>query len=65
MMSLNLYADLSSTTVSEAFYWGELEDEMRISGMLDFAFKLDSDRESCMKLIEEKRSVVSPLCMHR
>ena len=49
------HAGLSSTTVSEAFYWGELESEMRISNMLDFVFKLDNDREKCMKLIEKKR----------
>ena len=47
--------DLSATTVSNAFYWGELENELRDLGMMDFTIKADSDREACMEAIEEKR----------
>ena len=48
--------DLSATTVSNAFYWGELENELRDLGMMDFTIKADSDREACMEAtcIEEK-----------
>lgn len=44
---------MSPCIVSEAFYNGELENEVRRINMVDYKFKMDSDREKCMGIIEE------------
>ncbi len=49
-----MHIDISASTVAEAFYWGEVENELRAINM-DYFFRKDSDRESCMEAIEEKR----------
>ena len=36
--------DVSASTVIEAFYWGEVENELRSINM-DYFFRKDSDRE--------------------
>ena len=48
---------LSPYIVAEAFYNGELEDELRRVGMLYYSFKMDSDRDVCMEKIEMIRRV--------
>lgn len=40
---------------ADAFYNGELEHELRQIGMIEYAFKSDSDRETCMKSVEQHR----------
>ena len=50
-----LYTELTPRTVGEAFYNGELEDELHTIGKIDYRFKMDSDREVCMQMIEEDR----------
>ena len=39
--------------VGEAFYNGELENELRRIGKIDYLFKRDSDREKCMEVVKE------------
>ena len=41
----------------ELFYNGEVEAELRRLDRLDYRFKLDSDREKCMKMIDQLRRV--------
>ena len=41
------------STVAEAFYWGELENELRESGLV-FAFRKDEYCETCVLLLEER-----------
>ena len=36
-------SELSPKVVANAFWRGEVEDELRRTGMIDFKFKLDSD----------------------
>ena len=45
--------ELTPRTVGEAFYNGELEDELRTIGKVDYRFKCDQDREVCMEMVEE------------
>ena len=40
---------------ADAFYNGELEHELRQIGMLEYVFKSDSDRETCMEAVEQHR----------
>ena len=47
--------ELSPHIVSEAFYSGELEAELRRIGHIDYRFRYDSDRETCMEMIEKIR----------
>ena len=54
--ALNIYyIELSPHIVSEAFYSGELEAELRRIGLIDYRFRYDSDRETCMEMIEKMR----------
>ena len=53
--------ELTPRIVGEAFYNGELENELRRIGKIDYLFKRDSDRERCMRLL--KKSIVQ-VCMH-
>ena len=53
--NFSLLIELSPRIVSEAFYNGELENELRRINMVDYRFKKDSDREECMGIIEEIR----------
>ena len=41
--------------VARAFWIGEVENELRRVGKLDYSFKRDEDLEECMKMIEEER----------
>lgn len=50
-----VYVELSGHTVAEAFYNGELESELRRIGKLDYRLKRDSDRDSCMEMVEKIR----------
>ena len=50
-----VYTELTPRTVGEAFYNGELEDELCTIGKVDYRFKYDSDREVCMEMVEEHR----------
>ena len=50
-----MHTELTPRTVGEAFYNGELEDELRTIGKVDYRFKCDSDREVCMEMVEEHR----------
>ena len=47
--------ELTPRIVGEAFYNGELENELRRIGKIDYLFKRDSDRERCMEVVEEVR----------
>lgn len=47
--------ELSAHIVSEAFYSGELETELRRIERIDYRFRYDSDRETCMEMIEKRR----------
>ena len=40
---------------ADAFYNGELEHELRQIGMIEYAFKRDSDRETWMETVEQHR----------
>ena len=58
MMSIFIYhfiQELTPRKVGEAFYNGELENELRRIGRIDYLFKRDSDRERCMEVVEEVR----------
>lgn len=50
-----IYTELIPRIVGDAFYWGELEAELRLIGRSDYCFKKDSDREVCMDMIESIR----------
>lgn len=53
--------ELSPYMVSEAFYNGELENELRRIERVEYTFKRDSDRETCMQMVEEvRRKTVYP-----
>ena len=41
--------------MGEAFYNGEMENELRRIGKIEYRMFKDSDRESCMEMIEEVR----------
>jgi len=49
--------ELTPRIIGEMFYTGEIEDELRRIGRVDYRFKLDSDREVCMRMIEELRKM--------
>ena len=48
-------SELSGQTVAEAFYNGELEAELRRIGQVEYRFRMDSDREECMTMVEKER----------
>ena len=50
-----MFTELSPRIVSEAFYNGELESELRRIDMTDYRFLKDSDREECMKIVDKVR----------
>ena len=41
--------------VAHIFWWGQVEEELRDLGLVDYRFKKDGDRERCMLMIDEKR----------
>ena len=41
--------------MAEAFYSGEVENELRRVNCIDCTFRSDSDREMCMEMIEGVR----------
>ena len=41
--------------MADLFYNGEVDGELRRVELLQYRFKLDSDREECMQVIEMKR----------
>ena len=47
--------ELSAKVVARAFWIGELENELRHIGKLDYCFKRDEDLDECMQMIEEER----------
>ncbi|XP_064393011.1 uncharacterized protein LOC135340449 isoform X3 [Halichondria panicea] len=47
--------ELSPYIVGEAFYNGEVENELRRVNKIDYRFHKDSEREECMERIEEVR----------
>ena len=47
--------ELTPHIVGEAFYNGEMESELRRIGRIEYRMFKDSDRESCMEMIEEVR----------
>ena len=47
--------ELSAKVVARAFWIGEVENELRRIGKLDFCFKHDEDLDECMQMIEEER----------
>ena len=53
--SVNIFVDMTPETCANAFYNGELESELRRIGKADYRFKVDSDREECMKMVEIHR----------
>lgn len=56
--------ELNPHIVGEAFYNGELEAELRRIEKLDYKFKVDSDREQCMEVVEEhRRETIYPHCL--
>ena len=54
MIPMIIKTELSARTVAEAFYNGELENELRRIKLVEYRMK-DSDRESCMEEIERIR----------
>lgn len=50
-----MYSELSPHIVGEAFYSGEVEAELRRIGHVDYRFRYNSDRESCMEMTEKTR----------
>ena len=56
-----LLAEMTPRIVAEAFYNGELENELRRIGRIEFRMLKDSDRDGCMEMIEElRRQTVYP-----
>lgn len=53
--SFILCAELTPHLAAQLFYNGEVEAELRRVGLLEYRFKLDSDREECMHMLESKR----------
>ena len=47
--------ELTPTVVASVFWRGEVENELWRIGMTDFKFKMDSDNEKCMTVIDELR----------
>ena len=47
--------ELNGHAVGEAFYNGELENELRRINRTDYRFFLNSDRENCMEMVEKNR----------
>ena len=50
-----MHIELTPSIVAELFYNGEIEDELHRVGLIDYRFKMDSDREVCMDFLETKR----------
>ena len=50
-----ILTELSPKIVAEAFYTGEVENELRRVNCIDYTFRSDSDREMCMEMIERVR----------
>ena len=48
-------AELSPKVVATAFWKGEVENELRRIGMVDFKFKMDDEYEKCMEIIDKLR----------
>ena len=49
------FLEFDRKVVADSFWWGELEAELRDHGWEDYRFQTDSDREECMRKIEEER----------
>ncbi len=49
------FVELSGRIVGEAFYTGELESQLRRIKRAEYRFRLDSDRDSCMEMVEKER----------
>ena len=47
-----MLTELTPKTVAEAFYNGEVENELRRIGCTEYVFRNDSDRELCMEMIK-------------
>lgn len=54
-ISNSFNAELTAHVAADAFYNGELESELRQNGAIEYRFRLDSDREECMSMLESKR----------
>ena len=52
---LCIIVELTPAIVAESFYNGEIEAELRRVGLLEHHFRLDSDRQECMRMLEIKR----------
>ena len=52
---LRLYIELTPHLAAEAFYTGEVENELREIGCIDYRFFSNGDRQPCMEMIEERR----------
>lgn len=48
----HIISELSPTLVGEAFYNGEVENELRRINRIDYLFKKDCDRDHCMRMID-------------
>ena len=55
LLILIFHVELSPKVVASAFWRGEVENELRRIGMVDYKFNLDSDYEKCMAVIDEMR----------
>ena len=47
--------EIDRRTWAEAFWWGEVEAELRDLDLITYRFEEKSSRESCMAVIEDKR----------
>ena len=47
--------EMKAECCANSFYNGELELELRRIKRLDYSFRKDSDREKCMKMVENYR----------
>ena len=61
---LIFHVELSPKVVASAFWRGEVENELRRIGMVDYKFNLDSDYEKCMADIDEMRREHTLLTVH-
>lgn len=47
--------ELSAKIAAKAFWVGEVENELRRIGKLDYHFWYDDDLDKCMRMIEKER----------
>ncbi len=54
---MTFIVEMSPKVAAAAFWRGEVENELRRIGMIEFKFKMDGDYDKCMEAIDELRRV--------